>query len=555
MHDVIKASDPESEFVITGTGPLIRDGSIVSENWDFALATDSNACQSLLAQDLEASKVVGCNPGIDSIAQKSSLLFTMNLAFGAEDAALIMPRSFMLPVNGKAFELYAGSKDWKSHWILKTTDNDGRDLQVVPTKQILEEFGKKSTTSSVPLQKNFLSGSNAVVVQEFENEQYSLHPGRPMTLRVWAILAGGGGDGHGGLLRSYLFHGGSLRFGDPIFEDSTSSILPEKNFSISSDPAAPNRDGLKSEPLHMLEKDLLEKTGGEEAFQFLWDNIKRSVASTFTVAVPNIRKRAQTIHASSKINFFDKKFLMVGFDYILTADLKPKLSEVQYLPGFPWQENCKLGDISVNPNKETAEATEDLIRCEDIPIVKEWMAPFKGMLEILKARQEGIEERHTQAIKEVENFFGQPHGGRNCSFNDSTILWQVMDSIVEHRAGSQNNFDNITPLLYASLACIEGNVEVCDLSLPNIQPSPLGSISDNGQVSAETGSCDAKGETCQQPPSNPPAERQATKYLRIYPDKEMSAWFRTTWWNHSDIDASTILRKICILEKLPQLQT
>ena len=73
------------------------------------------------------------------------------------------------------------------------------------------------------------------------------------------------------------------------------------------------------------------KTGSDEAFEGMWELLKRKTARTLAAAIPEVRSAVQR---ECRDTYRDNGFEFLGFDFLVDQSFEPHLIEVNHLPSM-----------------------------------------------------------------------------------------------------------------------------------------------------------------------------------------------------------------------------
>ena len=452
------------------------------EYWDHYSTTQWwNGIQAY-AKKLKMFQSVEVIPGSFAVTSKKFLGMTLKRAFGTKDASKIIPKSFSLPYEIDKFERHLALINYTGVWALKRDVHRGSGIDMVFGTKAAERARLGSLEDKDPY----------VTAQKVITDQYHFIGRHATNLRLLVAFSGGGGNF--GVPRAYLFKGGYMRFGGEIpkridTEEEAQSLVV--NFVSDSDLSVWMIDDLKN---HWL-----KTTGSMLVFDQVWDNIKRSIASSLSSMVPAVRK------ISGQLRHYNGGTIgLLGIDIIFSSDMEPWIIEINSGPSFIQAfSNCSYTDKS-KPS------------CPYNEFDNEKMRTLRSFYKVIRARWKDMEERLSAAHAAIKV------SPKSCSINQE-FLKNVMDSDIERNAAVGNDFEDLSPLLHLSLKYLRGAGN--DSSLPNRTPSG--------------GDGMAPGKIYEN-------DKEAGYYEPTLADEILETWMQ----EHHAISAEETLRQLCQLEAL-----
>ena len=365
---------------------------------------------------------------------------TLKDAFGNAVASSIVPLTFVFPEEKTQFQRYVERTDGAGLWALKGKQHRGNGVEIMTGSEAL----KRVTTHSGMKQ--------VIVAQRIVENQFTPVGNHPNALRIWVLLAGGGGDV--GIPRAYLFKGGTLRFGNemPVVMDNKESM---QSYIVSFSKEVPDMEPWS---LTDLENHLHKTTGSARAFDAFMDSLQRSLASTLAASVPSLRSAASHIE-----NYRGGNLDVFGIDVIISSDLEPWIIEINRGPSMkPRFANCTMYPSDSLDNDEPPPCEPNAYDSEKENFLLSFVRMMKESRMNLMQRIEAIE------------LAAQSHG---CEVQ-SKLLKELINDNFERLAAISNGFEDLTPMMYSSLACMTGDSKGCHASSPLSAIAPSNSMLD-----------------------------------------------------------------------------
>jgi len=368
---------------------------------------------------------------MDSITKKSGLAKALIQAYGS--TLDIMPYTFPIPEGILMLRRYLRDRQARENdlWVLKENKHRGKGVTIVESKDLLPKLNSKYLASLRSGKKENPYGY--VLAQRFIGNQM-LIDGFPFTFRIWTILSCGPST-----CRSYVFDGSIIPFGDkkvpPESGDSTVTNAEDLIVNL----FLQDRDSAK-DPWSMRElKDyLLNKTGTHDAFEKIWKDVKRITARTLAAAIPNIRKEAKRL-----TNAHQNTFEVLGVDFVVDAERKPWLIEVNYLPSMARKViGCLPGMEGSNQSSATL--------CKESIFDTQKEKLISGILEILSTRHHIVSKSQSFSA-DVQRALQDSQS--QCALSYKNAAEMIMIQFESHSA-EENGFSDITSDLYDSVLCI-----------------------------------------------------------------------------------------------------
>lgn len=486
----------KNRFNLTGLG---RSDDLAGHNfvekWDYYYPNGYPSCISVLNGSLAVGKTVECIPGGFAITSKRYSAWTMKRAYGRQDASRIIPRSFSLPYEQESFERHLRDTNYAGLWALKRDVHRGSGIDMV--------FGTKAGVQArmgTPTE-----GKAYVTAQQVILDQYLPIGRHASNLRLYVDVAGGGNST--GVFRAYLFKGGYLRFGSELPPSRPETEGEAQKFVVN----FVQDGGLPTWTIADLQEHLRTTTGSDTAFEKLWNNTKRAVASALASAAPAMRAITTDLD-----NYNGGNYGVLGVDAIISSDLEPWIIEINAGPSFIQSySNCSY----INPN---------LPPCPSNSFDEEKLRFLRAHLRNIRSIWDGVEERATQAARSVRS------AKSSSCIIDEDLLRAVMDSSEERAEAISNGFEDLTPMLYSALDCMDGNLEGCRASLP-LRP-PFGMTKggkDGGSDGNDVGSVEGADDD----------NKEEGYFRHLLVDRIVSEWMKTEW--NEPMSADETLHKLC----------
>lgn len=438
-------------------------------------------------QNISITNTITCNPGTDDLTGKSTFVAALNAAYGVEDAAKIMPMGFLIPSEYSEFLLHLKRTGYRGVWALKESVHRGRGVVAVDgkraAKRALERTReKKNGDWLLPPQHRF------VMAQRFIDDNHVVLPGRAYVLRLWAILAGGGGNE--GVFRAYLFDGGLLFFGDPMDDRNADETQRKPRAGERAQAKVVNifqqdrGEALEPWTIRDLQRHMKETSGTEETFSTFWDTIERSTAAALAAAAPSIRRETKVLRYYQGGNLE-----ILGIDFVVDSDTRPWLVEVNYLPSMARKViNCRP-DSDAEGLSSMGTTENSAAACEPNAMDSEKEALLSSFLHVVSARRKSIEVH----LEKASEALAKRKAVHQCPGISPELVRQVMDAEKERIVAANNRLVDITDKFYRSLQCMKEKKQgiengECSRALPppSVGMETSGSIFDrtNAAVSA-----------------------------------------------------------------------
>ena len=356
-----------------------------------------------------------------------------------------MPTAFLLPSQYNAFASHLRHTRFQGIWALKRDVHRGQGVVAVPAPQALR---RALDNQSDPVHRY-------VVAQKFVEDQLLIN-NRPFVMRVWAVVGGGAP-----VVRSFLYNGGIVLFGDDVVEQHTKGADPQRlvvnifqqNRSAVADPWS----------VSDLRAYLHESNGNSDAvFTELWDIASKSAAAVVAAAVPAIRKAT----SPPRLPYYQGGNVEVlGIDFVVDSSSKrPWLVEVNHLPSMARKIlDCIPALSSSSRGGEEGEKKDPNHHptvCKDNPMDTEKEAFLAAFLRVLAARQQVV-ALHADKAKKAVASYGRTNNNDNVPLPaplSSEFVRQVLDVQVERQAALDHGFTDLTPHVYSALECMKEHV-------------------------------------------------------------------------------------------------
>ena len=435
LYKVAILTEPEV-FKLAGLGSNAETiGLFEMDSWDHYIPTLSSGIgrRTFNTDLLKPNQSVEHALGAFAIASKRFSSNSLKRAFGPEIAATITPTSFSIPLEQEEFKKHLAHTNYAGVWALAyKSPRNASDIV----------FGIKAIDKLKIKQGDDEEGH--VSAERVVTEQYRPLGRHPMKMRLYVVYMGGAGDS--GVFRTYLCRGGFVDFGAEIPKViKNESDVRSYDFTVSLTEE-------KDTPIWVLREfrqHLKTVTGSEEAFEKIWDEIQRSIVSHMAPLMPSLRLTAYKLR-----NYNGGNVGLLGFDVVLSSDLQPWISAIHTETRiFKSSSQCSYVDSNQT-------------NCEFNKLDFEKIGLLKGYLKIVKARWNGFEKRQESVRNAIKGKLG------SCPV-DAELLSNVMVHSLERQEAEQVGFMDLTPMIYASLRCLQGDPNGCQDSLP--QKPPFGS--------------------------------------------------------------------------------
>ena len=409
-------NDNNDRFIVTGISRSSQSsGYLYMNQWDFMYTIGTKT----LFDRMQLLHVVSSTPGSFAISEKEYLPSTLRRAIGEKNMNNFFPKTYNLPYETEAF-VYA-LRNNNDVWAMKERLHRGEGVTVLSSRDALEAL------------KADADGKKYIIAQKLVEPQYCPLTNCANVLRVWAVLGGGGGPS--GVLRAYLLEGGDLRLS--LHETRENNKGESSNEDLSTFVTGLIKDVPlnRTWTLDEVRQDLKKRTGDDTVYQQLWDNIKRTVATSLASSVPAIRYIASTLK-----QYHSGNLDIIGYDFVIDDNYFPWLIEINPKSGMqPWFQNL----------------THPFDIEKEMLLIPYFMAMW--------ARWNSMEERIEAATKAVASLGDTL--SKDCPI-DAELLRQMMDMDLERQAAVEHGLDDITLLVYTALRCIHGDPEACGTTLP-----------------------------------------------------------------------------------------
>jgi hypothetical protein len=393
------------------------------------------------------TNAISCTPGIEAIGSKSKLVITLVKAYGHGGAHAITPTAFALPSQHEQFISYLKQTEYAGTWALKKLTHRG--------KGVIAVSGAKAAQLTTPAPEK--TGSNTVpyaVAQRFIDNQHFPMPNRPFSMRVWTVIAGGGGPS--GVFRTFLYDGGTLVLGDPINNDNEEQRAQSMIVNIN---LLDREKIVEHWTLSTLRQHLQNTTGSGAAFDRLWRYVQRATAAAMAAAVPDIVKATSALKGYQGGNVE-----LLGFDFVVDKTLRPWIVEINTIPSMSRKiVNCYAPGEEIKPGA---------VPCIENARDEERQKLLTAHLLTIASRLKGMAARRAAVELAMAS---QPE----CSTVDKELLVRLLEADDSRRDAVSRGFVDVTPLFYASLKCMSGDEKACAVSLPTAveeEKSALASI-------------------------------------------------------------------------------
>jgi hypothetical protein len=401
------------------------------------------------------SNTINCLPGCQALTDKASLAATLSAAYGADGAAAVLPRTFALPSQQRQLAAHVRASGAGGAWVLKEGTHRGQGVVAVEGGDVVRR-ARERTPAGRP---------RFVLAQRFLADQL-LVEARPVTLRVWAVLAAGAS----GALRCHVFDRAILLFGDKRVAAAPAARAPQdmlvnifqQNRSTAPDPWA----------LSDLEAHLAAATGGAAAFEALWGGVRRSTAAAAAAAAPAVRRAAPPRYQGGGLE-------VVGLDFVIDSAFRPWLVEINRMPSMarkvpgcrpPGAGGSRAGErrsgggargaASGSPSGGGSEPEA----CRDNPMDREKAAFLRALLELVAGRRAGA------AAAVADEAAAAVAAWTGCGVTAQELA-SVVEVQREAEAAQAAGFSALTPLLYRARRCMAaGDASGCGALPPPPPP-------------------------------------------------------------------------------------
>ena len=367
---------------------------------------------------------------MDAITKKSGLAKALIEAFGS--TLDIMPYTFPIPETILMLRRYFGKDESRKNdlWVLKENKHRGKGVTLVESKDVLPKLNSKYLASLRSGKRENPYGY--VLAQRFIGNQM-LIDGFPFTFRIWTIFASGPSTA-----RAYVFDGSIIPFGDKKVPKESSASMMTRAEDLIVNLFLQDRDSAK-DPWSMkeLKEYLYKETGTDDAFNRIWKDVKRITARTLAAAIPNIRKEIRKMKTDHH-----NTFEILGVDFVVDAERKPWLIEVNYLPSMARK---VIGCLPGTQGNNTSNAT--LCKKSIFDDQKEKL--ITGILDILSTRH--AISKNESFSRDVQHALQDSQS--QCSLSPKTLS-EIMEIQYESQSAEKNGFSDITADLYDSILCI-----------------------------------------------------------------------------------------------------
>jgi hypothetical protein len=440
--DIIKGiikSNP-TRYALSGISATKSKGTYGSDNMDkidYLVTSREGGIRALKSIHLNSNHVISVTPGMDAITKKSGLAKALIEAFGS--TLDLMPYTFPIPEGILMLRRYFSKEEARKNelWVLKENKHRGKGVTVVESKDVLPKLNGKYLASLRSGKKENPYGY--VLAQQFVGEQM-LIDGFPFTFRIWAVFASGPSTA-----RAYVFDGSIIPFGDKKVPQESSVATKTRAEDLIVNLFLQDRDSAK-DPWSMkeLKEYLYKETGTHDAFNKIWKDVKRITARTLAAAIPNIRRETKKLK-----NTQQNTFEILGVDFVVDAERKPWLIEVNYLPSMARKVIGCLPRVEENNSRNATLCKESIFDNQKEKLIT-------GILEILSTRH-GISKNESFSL-EVEHAFQNSQS--QCSLSSKTLS-EIMEIQYESQSAEKNGFSGITSDLYDSILCF-GSTQAAD---------------------------------------------------------------------------------------------
>jgi len=293
-------------------------GYQVPDRWDVLWTVPTPAKHA--APFLAAWQMMNAVPGLVSISKKDKLAETMVAAYG-EDAYRFIPPSFLLPRDMDGWRAWHDpdcpqGREEKCLWVLKTNKHLGKGLKILPRAEAEEQ----AATSKFPVAQKYIA--NPMLID-----------GRKFGIRLWAVLTSTTP------LRAYLHDRGLVLFSSNTYDmgrehvsmDGTSGHLTN---------AFQNAEG------HVWTLQELQEHLGAPAFSALWAQLAEISGMALAAALAGCRLAALDLGLRP-----GSTFQLLGLDFLLDANHKPWLIEVNSTPSMSLHGADKVGTDKLEAEK------------------------------------------------------------------------------------------------------------------------------------------------------------------------------------------------------------
>lgn len=432
IQGIIK-SNP-TRYALAGISATKSRGKYGSDNMDkldYLVTSREGGIRALKSIHLNSNHVISVTPGMDSITKKSGLAKALIEAYGS--TLDIMPYTFPIPEGILMLRRYFSEREARENdlWVLKENKHRGRGVTIVESKDLLPKLNSKYLAALRSGKKENPYGY--VLAQRFIGNQM-LIDGFPFTFRIWTIFASGPSTA-----RAYVFDGSIIPFGDRKVPKESGDSTVTKAEDLIVNLFLQDRDSAK-DPWSMreLKEYLFNKTGTHDAFNKIWKDVKRITARTLAAAIPNIRKETKRL-----TNAHQKIFEILGVDFVVDAERKPWLIEVNYLPSMARKVIGCLPSMEGN-NKS------NVTLCKESIFDNQKEKLMTGILEILSTRHDIINKNESFS-NDVQRALQDSQS--QCLLSYENIA-EMMEIQFESQSAEKNGFSDITSDLYDSVLCI-----------------------------------------------------------------------------------------------------
>ena len=429
-----------------------------------------------------------------------------------------MPTAFLLPEEYSKFATHIRKTAASEIWALKEDVHRGKGVVAASgftaLRQSLDKLPIQPTkgSHSPPTTK-----ANFVMAQRFIDDQFLIN-NRPFVMRLWAVFSGGNP-----VFRSYLYDGGLAIFGsEQQQQQQQPSVDVEEAQSNSGSTTATTatkhsqqqqqqqQDRAQSLIVNIFQQNRSEAidpwamthlkahmkstTGSDDAFNDMWEVIKRSSAAALAAAVPSVRRATSRYKLP---RFQGGNIEVLGIDFVVDAAMRPWLVEVNYLPSMARKiidcvpdggggnstvdvESSSSGGGSSGTT--TAATTKTVSKTGNIPCIENPMDAEKesflrAHLNVIAARHTTLEAHSTTAAAALQKYVEALGGQRKTCSVTQELLQQLLTAEIERRTAMEQRFSDLTPRVYtllescmSSLSRKQNNSTTCESSLPLAAP-------------------------------------------------------------------------------------
>ena len=442
--DILKsviAGNP-SLFELAGVAKRKNSSLRHTIGWDYLLTNRAGARDvfGVKTSINDHDRMVSVTLGMDAVTQKSGLVKSLWAAYGG--MAGVMPLSFALPDGVEMMKEYLGTNKEKGEevWVLKENKHRGQGVTPVLFRDIPGMLVAKQV-EQMNLKKKKKSSSGYVLAQKFIGKQFLIDR-VPFTFRIWTVFGGGWNTS-----RAYVFDGSIIPFGDKEIDlnDGGDDALQQAKDLIVNLFLQDRSKARDSWSMGQLKEYLRNMTGSDDAFDGVWDRVKRSTARTLAAAVPQIRSEFIKYEGYQGGNVE-----ILGVDFVVDDSLTPWLIEVNYLPSM-----ARKVVGCVMPRDGEHGVVGDGVLCQQSVFDRQKERFMESFLHVLQRRHELMSENRMKAKRlfPLESFTAlKKKKTLSCGgVIDEHVFAEVLDMLDESRHAERRGFSSLNLEVYRSL--------------------------------------------------------------------------------------------------------